>query len=157
MSTPSSLSRRSNDLTERAAFRRASDLSPEELAAARKRRPLVDATREVRLRREQSPPEGVLWSLLRAGRLHGLKFRRQHGLGAYIADFYCHGAKLVVEIDGSSHALRRTRDAARDRWMHEQGLCVLRFSASDVTTNAGAIARRISEVAMERVREVKER
>ena len=85
------------------------------------------------LRRSPSLPEGLLWQALRE-RPFGLKFRRQHPLGPYIADFYCASAGLVVEIDGQSHAMgdRADRDVRRDRWMSEQGLRVLRIAADDV-------------------------
>src|SRR5437868_4924133 len=80
------------------------------------------------LRKRMTPPEQILWSRLRGSKLGGLKFRRQHPLGAYIADFYCHEAGLVVELDGITHFYRSdARDVIRDRWMDEGGLRVLRF------------------------------
>jgi len=56
-----------------------------------------------RLRREQTAPEGVLWSHLRNRRLGGLKFRRQQAIGPYVADFFCAKARLVVELNGRMH------------------------------------------------------
>jgi len=75
------------------------------------------------LRRSMSLPEGLLWQQLRT-RLGGLKFRRQHPLGPYVADFYCPAARLVIEVDGESHRMgnRPRRDAYRDRWFGEQGM-----------------------------------
>ncbi|MBT9310657.1 endonuclease domain-containing protein [Leptothoe kymatousa] len=78
------------------------------------------------LRKRQTPTEQILWECLRARRLNGYKFRRQHNLGRFIADFYCHGARLVVEVDGPYHDFQREKDAARDEWMRSVGLRVLR-------------------------------
>jgi very-short-patch-repair endonuclease len=60
-----------------------------------------------------------------------LKFRRQHPLGRFIADFYCTQLGLVVEVDGGIHQHEevRLRDEERDRWMHEHGLSVVRIDA----------------------------
>jgi very-short-patch-repair endonuclease len=55
------------------------------------------------LRKENTPPEQLLWLALRNGQIAGLKFRRQYPVGPYVVDFYCHSANLVVEIDGMSH------------------------------------------------------
>jgi very-short-patch-repair endonuclease len=63
---------------------------------------------------------------LRDRRLGGFKFRRQQPLGRYTADFYCAEVKLIVELDGRSHADRRERDAVRDDWMRSEGVDVLR-------------------------------
>jgi len=58
--------------------------------------------RKIDLRNKQTPQEIILWSRLRREQL-GSKFRRQHSIGGYIADFYCPSKKLVIEIDGSQH------------------------------------------------------
>jgi len=98
------------------------------------------------LRRSMSLPEGLLWRELRK-RPGGYKFRRQHPLGRYIADFYCPAAKLIVEIDGLSHARgeRPQRDETRDRFMREQGLRVLRITAADVMNDVEAVLIMIVE------------
>ena len=57
-------------------------------------------------RREITPSEAALWQALRANRLGGLHFRRQQIIDGFIADFYCHAAGLVVELDGSVHVRR---------------------------------------------------
>jgi very-short-patch-repair endonuclease len=103
----------------------------------------IDRARE--LRQSQTPPEGVLWSKLRAGRLAGLKFRRQHPIGPYTVDFYCASAKLVVEIDGRVHddRERAQRDRARNAWMCDRGLVVLRIPASEVSRDLDAVLRTI--------------
>src|SRR6476469_9993306 len=67
------------------------------------------------LRRTMTPAETMLWQHLRANRLQGYHFRRQQVIAAFIADFYCHAAGLVVEVDGGVHAAQVTYDAERDR------------------------------------------
>src|SRR5690242_9709167 len=84
------------------------------------------------LRRDTTVPERFLWSLLRDGRLAGLKFRRQHPIGPFVADFYCHDAALVVEVDGMSHDGRAVADAQRTSYLESQGLQVLRIGNDDV-------------------------
>ncbi len=79
------------------------------------------------LRQRQTTAEAILWECLRSRRLYGFKFRRQHNIGSFIADFYCHEARLVIEVDGSVHKQHRERDAERDAWMRACGLTVLRF------------------------------
>ena len=104
------------------------------------------------LRRELSPPERLLWSRLKAGQLQGLKFRKQHPLGPWIADFYCHEAGLVVEIDGPSHrGERREMDDLRDRWMTERDLGVLRVTGREVFANVEGVLGTILRRARERV------
>ena len=98
-----------------------------------------------RLRKEMSPPERVLWSCLRGEQL-GVRFRKQHPIGPYIADFYARACGLVVEVDGESHALTqetRNHDLVRDQFMADLGLTVLRFSAYDVGTNLDGAVREI--------------
>ena len=82
------------------------------------------------LRRSMSLPEVLLWQALRA-RPAGFKFRRQHPLGPYIADFYCPAANVIIEVDGESHSMgsRPVHDARRDAWTGEQGLRILRIPA----------------------------
>jgi very-short-patch-repair endonuclease len=76
----------------------------------------------------------MLWQLVRDRQRCGKKFRRQHPLGIYTADFYCAEAQLVVEVDGSPHlaAEGKQKDAARDAWMKSEGIEVLRFGGWQV-------------------------
>ncbi len=79
------------------------------------------------LRREMTDSERKLWSRLRGEQL-GVKFRRQHPLGGYVADFACLAPKLIVELDGSQHAEQTARDRKRDAFFESQGFAVLRFA-----------------------------
>jgi very-short-patch-repair endonuclease len=81
-----------------------------------------------------SLPEVVLWDCLRAGRLEGLRFRRQHPIGSYVLDFYCPSAKLAIEVDGAhhDHPGQIYRDRLRDAWLAGEGIRVMRVPATDV-------------------------
>lgn len=87
---------------------------------------LVEAART--LRKKQTPAETIFWELVRDRQFMGLKFRRQHQVGDYIADFYCHEHRLVIELDGGVHSMKRKKDHKRDAWMEAQGFTVLHFS-----------------------------
>ncbi|MDP2093247.1 MAG: endonuclease domain-containing protein [Hydrogenophaga sp.] len=81
------------------------------------------------LRRDMTDAERKLWSGLRGEQL-GFKFRRQHPLGAYIADFVCLEPKLIIELDGSQHADNQAYDMARNGFFKAQGFAVLRFPSN---------------------------
>jgi very-short-patch-repair endonuclease len=104
-----------------------------------------EATRNLakRLRRTMSSAEYRLWQLLRANRLDGLHFRRQHPLGPYVLDFYCHAAKLAVEVDGGVHRIPggREQDSRRDMWFAERDIRTLRLPVHLVENDInGALA-----------------
>ena len=98
-------------------------------------------TRARKLRREMTLPEVLLWRIFKT-KPHGVKFRNQHPVGSFVADFYCHRAKLIVEVDGIAHDMgeRPERDEARNRWMREHGLMVVRIPATDVLADPAAVA-----------------
>ncbi|MGA2059808.1 MAG: endonuclease domain-containing protein [Thermoguttaceae bacterium] len=85
--------------------------------------------------------------LLRNGQIAGLKFRRQHPLGPYVVDFYCHDASLVVEIDGMSHIDRLEQNRKRLDYLQQQGLKILRVTNQDVMDDLDAVARGIAQAA----------
>jgi len=93
---------------------------------------LAERARE--LRKKQTPAEEVMWELLRDRRFLGLKFRRQHQFGDYVADFYCDEHKLVVELDGPIHDKQEQKqhDTRRDSYLRSQGLTVVRLPNSEV-------------------------
>ena len=103
------------------------------------RRPVVYTAR--RLRRTMSLPEVLLWQRLR-GSPGGLSFRKQHPIDPYVADFYCSGARLVIEVDGSSHDRgdRPHRDERREAFLREGGYSVLRIAAADVLKDPDGVA-----------------
>jgi very-short-patch-repair endonuclease len=103
------------------------------------------------LRQAMSLPEVLLWRALRE-RPGGFKFRRQHPSGPYIADFYCHVARLVIEIDSEAHERgdRPSRDAGRDAWFVQRSLLTVRLAASDVLDDLDATVRHLVTLAATR-------
>jgi len=99
------------------------------------------------LRHDATPPEGILWSVLRGRRLGELKFRRQVVIGPYVVDFCCQEKMLIVELDGMSHDTKTVQDALRDRWLMDQGYRVLRVTNWDVNEDLEAVARAIAREA----------
>ena len=93
------------------------------------------------LRKNMTTAEKLLWSKLRMKQINGLMFSRQKPLGKYIADFYCHPARLVVEIDGGHHFSDEAKeyDRIRGDYLKSLGLTVLRFTNSDVIKNIDAV------------------
>ncbi len=97
-------------------------------------------------RKAMTEPETRLWFALRAKRFEAVKFRRQKVIGTYIADFAANDPKLVIELDGDTHATQAHYDAARTRFLEQQGYAVLRFANRDVMTNMDGVLTRILEV-----------
>ena len=81
------------------------------------------------LRNRETEAEKLLWEELRGNKVNGLKFRRQHPVSLFIADFYCHKLKLVVEIDGEYHFTKEQilKDKERTEILNSNGLEVIRF------------------------------
>ena len=98
-----------------------------------------------KLRRAMSPPEVLLWSQLRGGRL-GFKVRRQHPIGPYVVDFFIGSAGLIVEVDGSAHDYgdRPGRDAVREDYLADRGYRVLRVLAREVLAEPESVLRQIA-------------
>ena len=94
------------------------------------------------MRADATKSENIMWQALRNRQLAGLKFKRQVPLGAYILDFVCFEARLIVEIDGSQHA-GSNRDVERDRILESQGFRTLRFWNDEVTNDLDAVCRKI--------------
>ena len=103
------------------------------------------------LRKEMSPAERRLWSILKA-RPDGFRFRKQHPCGPYTLDFFCPSRALVVEVDGQAHGHgdRPARDEARDGWLAEQGLLTLRIPAIELVRDLDAVIRYIIATAESR-------
>ncbi|NSW79627.1 MAG: endonuclease domain-containing protein [Chthonomonadetes bacterium] len=98
-------------------------------------------------RHQPTPAEQFLWECLRARRLNGLKFRRQHAIGRYIVDFYCHERRLIVELEGDVHSTseQQVYDAMRFADLEAQGYRVLRFRNEDLLRNPEAVLACIAE------------
>ncbi len=98
------------------------------------------------LRNNVTHTEMILWGRLKE-HFPTLKFRRQHPISLYIADFYCHPQKLIIEIDGSIHDLEevKSNDAIRQKDLEELGLAVLRFTTDDVMNHLESILKKIEK------------
>ncbi len=105
------------------------------------------------LRNHATDAERILWSRLKGRQLLGYKFRRQHGIGVFIVDFYCPESKLAIEIDGATHwtEAEREYDKRRQEFIELYAIHFLRFTNSEVRNNlAGvltAIARAVKKTA----------
>ncbi len=96
------------------------------------------------LRGNQTEPEKRLWTILRNEQM-GKKFRRQHGIGHYIVDFYCPQLKLVIEVDGASHFTDEAQgyDQIRENFMLSLGIKTLRLNNHEVMTNLAGVRQYI--------------
>lgn len=114
---------------------RANSIDPRILLAARE------------LRKKQTSSEQLLWFCLRNRKLNGIKFKRQHPLGRFVADFYCHEAGLVIELDGAAHmeADQDERDKIRTEIINILGINVLCFNNSQIGNNLDKCLKTIYE------------
>ena len=96
-----------------------------------------------RLRRDSTVVEMKLWQRLRNRQL-GVDFRRQHPAGSFILDFYAPALQLAVELDGGQHAEAARQDAARDAWLSQRGVTIMRFWNSDITENLVGVLETIA-------------
>jgi very-short-patch-repair endonuclease len=87
--------------------------------------------------------ELALWNILRNKQILGLKFRRQHKIGQFIVDFYCHKTALVIEADGKIHDNRTTEDTVRTNWLKSIGLHVVRFSNEEILSQTEKVRAEI--------------
>jgi very-short-patch-repair endonuclease len=104
------------------------------------------------MRSEMTEPETRLWLQLRAKRFNGVKFRRQKVIQDenrhYIVDFAANDPKLVIELDGDTHAGREQYDTARTKFLEERGYSVVRFLNSDVMENLeGVLSKLVGVIA----------
>jgi len=99
------------------------------------------------LRRKSTDAEKLCWKIIRNRKVMDLKFRRQHPLQHFIADFYCHEAKLVIELDGDIHELDNVRqyDERRQKAIEELGLTVLRFTNEQIFSDPDIVLKKIEE------------
>lgn len=87
--------------------------------------------------------EKVLWQALRANRLNGWHFRRQQIISGYIADFYCHAASLVIELDGGIHVAQRDYDQERTELINLHGIEVVRIKNEQVLQDLPKVLKEI--------------
>jgi very-short-patch-repair endonuclease len=97
------------------------------------------------LRKTMSKAEAVLWTHLRGSRINGRRFRRQHPIGPFVADFACVKARLVIEVDGDSHTSEEAQayDARRTMYLTKQGWRERRFTNQAVLQNLDHVLEEI--------------
>ncbi|MBI2902342.1 MAG: endonuclease domain-containing protein [Candidatus Methylomirabilis oxyfera] len=98
-----------------------------------------------RLRKDQTDAERGLWLRLRSRQVNGAKFRRQHPVGRYVADFCCPDRMLIVELDGGQHVARAKADRRRTAFLRERGYRVLRFWDNDVLRETEVVLQQIAD------------
>ncbi|MEZ0611247.1 endonuclease domain-containing protein [Fibrella sp. WM1] len=93
------------------------------------------------LRESMTPAEVMLWERLRQNRLDGFRFKAQHPIAYFIADFYCHKARLIVEVDGGVHDVpeQMEYDQNRTHVLNELGLTVIRFRNAAILTDINQV------------------
>lgn len=101
---------------------------------------LTTRTRQ-ELRHNSTAAEQLFWSKVRSKQFYSLKFRRQHGIGSFIVDIYCPERKLVIEIDGDTHAEDSAilRDKQRTEYIEALGYTVIRYTNDDVLNNIDGV------------------
>ncbi|HLV23604.1 MAG TPA: endonuclease domain-containing protein [Moheibacter sp.] len=97
------------------------------------------------LRGNMTEAELILWEKLKGNQLNNLKFRRQHPIGVYIADFYCHALKLIIEIDGDYHNTieQKKLDEERTKYLEDFQIKVLRFTNHEILTQVDEVLNEI--------------
>ncbi len=100
------------------------------------------------LRDNATKHEKLLWEHLSGNKILGLRFKRQHPVARYIADFYCHKLKLVIEIDGQSHDLdqQKAYDQIRTEEMEGLGITVVRFTNEEVEKEMSKVIQSIKDL-----------
>lgn len=97
------------------------------------------------LRKEETASEKLLWEKLRGNQIKGYKFRRQHPVNLFIADFYCHQLKLIIEVDGEYHLSKDQilSDEDRTNILNANGLDVMRFKNEEVLNDIVSVMSKI--------------
>lgn len=100
------------------------------------------------LRNKSTECEIKLWRILRERMVHGLKFRRQYGIGPYVLDFYCPAIRLAIEVDGGHHFIttQRKHDLARTHFLVSYNIMVFRVTNDEVTTNMEGVMMRLEAI-----------
>lgn len=104
-------------------------------------------TRRKELRKNLTPAEAYLWTHLKAKRLDGRRFQKQHSIDNYIVDFYCASEKLIIELDGEihNHPVAEEKDEKRDIYLRNLGFTVLRFENKIVFEHLPSVLQEIKD------------
>ncbi|MEP7265379.1 MAG: endonuclease domain-containing protein [Bacteroidota bacterium] len=96
------------------------------------------------LRENMTEAELLLWNKLNRRQL-GERFKPQHPIDIFIADFYCHQLKLVIEVDGKIHMERKEYDIGRTAEINNYGITIIRFSNNEIINNIENVLQKIKE------------
>jgi len=107
--------------------------------------------RSKELRAEMTPQEKAVWERLRNNQLSGLHFRRQQIIDGFLADFYCHAAGLVIELDGLIHLRQADYDRERDKAITAHDLLVVRAANDEIDTHLDQLLQRIAATCRARI------
>lgn len=104
------------------------------------------------LRENMTEAEQKLWECLKGKKMQGLRFRPQHPIDIFIADFYCHPLKLVIEIDGGIHESREHKeyDIGREAELNDWGIKVIRFTNKEIDKDFNFIRNKIEQICEKR-------
>ena len=108
----------------------------------------IQMSRRKELRKKATNAEKILWNLLRRRNINNIKFYRQYGIGAYIADFYAPSIRLCIEVDGKPHYTKTGKeyDAERDNYMESLNIKVIRFKNELVIEDTETVVNEIKKV-----------
>jgi len=110
-----------------------------------KKHPVNGARARARtLRQNMTEAERGVWQILRSHQMQEHKFRRRVAIGRYIADFVCHEARLIVEIDGGQHDRSSPREAERSGFLQGEGYRILRFWNNEILANLDGVHQTIA-------------
>lgn len=101
------------------------------------------------LRQLQTKAEEKLWERLRNKKTNGMKFRRQHPLDKFVADFYCHEKRLAIELDGGMHEskMQKEKDRIRTEMLDKLAITVVRFNNDEVLKDSIGVTKEIIKIA----------
>jgi len=104
------------------------------------------------LRKNTTEAELKLWERLKGKQMLGLRFRPQHPIDMFIADFYCHPVKLVIEIDGGIHqsTYQKEYDFGREGELENWGIQVIRFTNEEIENNINQVIKQIKQTCIKR-------
>ncbi|MFC2136792.1 endonuclease domain-containing protein [Bacteroidota bacterium] len=108
------------------------------------------------LRDNMTEAERALWISLQKKKIMGFRFKPQHPIDKFIADFYCHKLKLVIEVDGGIHKIADNKeyDIGREAELNEFGIMVLRFSNEEIIDNKRKVVKTLIKICKERLKEI---
>ncbi|MBN1602709.1 MAG: endonuclease domain-containing protein [Chitinispirillaceae bacterium] len=106
-----------------------------------------------RLRKEPTPAERLLWEHVRNNAISDVKFRRQQVIDGYVVDFFCHNAKLVIEVDGKIHntVKQKAKDIQRKNVFEARGLMEIRFRNEEVLENVLKVVKTLNQIVDSRI------